>query len=234
MADVTTTRTAPAEFIEARGKTFLDLLEKSVGDFRKADLSKAYGQQFVAQMDPLTLQAADVAARGPTAYKDYMSPFQQDVIDATLEDFDIQAQKGIGSFRDAAVQAGAFGGARQGIAEAEFKSASDRNRAALQAQLMQQGFQQANQLMGQDISRLTGLGSLGQQQKQNELLAQQQLAQQKLTQQLKGAEIFGQGVTGLIAGYPGRTVQEIMPSISPLQTALSAGATAAGIYGALR
>ena len=99
---------------------------------------------------------------------------------------------------------------------------------------MQQGFQQANQLMGQDISRLTGLGSLGQQQKQNELLAQQQLAQQKLTQQLKGAEIFGQGVTGLIAGYPGRTVQEIMPSISPLQTALSAGATAAGIYGALR
>ena len=92
MSQVTTTRTAPAEFIEARGKTFLDLLEKSVGQFRGEDLSKVYGQQFVAQMDPLTLQAADVAARGPTAYKDYMSPFQQDVIDATLEDFDIQAQ----------------------------------------------------------------------------------------------------------------------------------------------
>ena len=77
MSQVTTTRTAPAEFIEARGKTFLDLLERTTGDFRKADLSKAYGQQFVAQMDPLTLQAADVAARGPTAYKDYMSPFHK-------------------------------------------------------------------------------------------------------------------------------------------------------------
>ena len=93
MADVTTTRTAPAEFIEARGKTFLDLLERTTGDFRKADLSKAYGQQFVAQMDPLTLQAADVAARGPTAYKDYMSPFQQDVIDATLEDLIYKLKK---------------------------------------------------------------------------------------------------------------------------------------------
>ena len=111
---------------------------------------------------------------------------------------------------------------------------SDRNRAALQAQMMQQGFQQANQLLGADISRLTGLGTLGQQQKQNLLTAQQQLAQQKLTQNLKGAEIFGAGVTGMIAGYPGRTTQEILPSISPLQTALSAGATAAGIYGALR
>ena len=70
--------------------------------------------------------------------------------------------------------------------------------------------------------------------KRRRLELEEQLAQQKLTQQLRGAEIFGQGVTGLIAGYPGRTVQEIMPSISPLQTALSAGATAAGIYGALR
>ena len=234
MADVTTTRTAPAEFIEARGKTYLDLLEKSVGQFRKEDLSKIYGPQFVAQMDPLTLQAAATAARGPEAYKDYMSPYQEDVIKTTLQDYDIQAQKGLGSFRDAAVQAGAFGGARQGVAEAEYMAGSDRNRAALQAQMMQQGFQQANQLLGADISRLTGLGTLGQQQKQNLLTAQQQLAQQKLTQNLKGAEIFGAGVTGMIAGYPGRTTQEILPSISPLQTALSAGATAAGIYGALR
>ena len=207
MAEVSTTRTAPAEFIEARGKTYLDLLEKSVGQFRKEDLSKVYGPQFVAQMDPLALQAAATAARGPEAYKDYMSPYQEDVIKTTLQDYDIQAQKGLGSFRDAAVQAGAFGGARQGVAEAEYMA---------------------------DISRLTGLGTLGQQQKQNLLTAQQQLAQQKLTQNLKGAEIFGSGVTGMIAGYPGRTTQEILPSISPLQTALSAGATAAGIYGALR
>ena len=164
MAEVSTTRTAPAEFIEARGKTYLDLLEKSVGQFRKEDLSKIYGPQFVAQMDPLTLQAAATAARGPEAYKDYMSPYQEDVIKTTLQDYDIQAQKGLGSFRDAAVQAGAFGGARQGVAEAEYMAGSDRNRAALQAQMMQQGFQQANQLLGADISRLTGLGTLGQQQ----------------------------------------------------------------------
>ena len=50
---VTETRVRPPEFIEAAGKTFLEDLSKATGDFKSADLSKIYGPQFVAGLDPL-------------------------------------------------------------------------------------------------------------------------------------------------------------------------------------
>jgi len=97
--------------------------------------------------------AGDIAAArgmiGPTAYQAYMSPYQQDVISTTLQEFDVQAQKGIPALQSRAIQAGAFGGGREGVALGEYQAASDRNRAALQAQLLQQGFGQAQQLAGQ-------------------------------------------------------------------------------------
>ena len=264
MAEVTSTRVLPAEFIEAGGKTYLEDLSRAVGGYKGADLSKTYGSQFVAGQDPLQTQAqglatagiggyqpylsAAEAATGPTAYRDYMSPYQQDVINTTLQDYDIQAQKGLGSFADRAVGAGAFGGARQGVAEAEYMSGSDRNRAALQAQLLQQGFgqaqglaaqqfgqqmnlaQQAPALAGQQISALTTLGGVQQSQAQAGLAAQQQLAQQQLMQPLQATQALGSGITGLIAGYPGGTQTQTQPSPTPLQTALGAGATLAGVY----
>jgi hypothetical protein len=46
-------------------------------------------------------------------------------------------------FTTSAIAAGAFGGGREGVQRAEYGAASDRNRAALQAQLLQQGFGQA-------------------------------------------------------------------------------------------
>ena len=261
---VSETRVLPPEFIEAAGKTYLGDLSTAVGDYKAADLSKVYGPQFVAGQDPLQqeaikklqagigsyqpyIQAAE-AATGPQAYQAYMSPYQQDVIDATLQEYDIQAQKGIPGIAQSAIQAGAFGGARQGVAEAEYGAASNRNRAALQAQLLQQGFGQANQLAaqqfgqqmnlaqqapafaGQQISALTTLGGLQQSQAQAELAAQQQLAQQQLMQPLQATQALGSGITGLIAGYPGSTQTQTQPSPTPLQTALGAGATLAGVY----
>ena len=85
------------------------------------------------------------ATTGPTAYQQFLSPFQKDVIDTTLKEFDVQAAKGIPAIAAQAIGAGAFGGGREGVARAEFQQASDRNRAALQAQLLQQGFGQAQQ-----------------------------------------------------------------------------------------
>ena len=150
------TQVLPAPFIEAAGKTFVDDLTKGVGAFKGADLSKTLGPQFVAGLDPLQQQAAGLAkqgvgsfepfiqaaqaATGPQAYQAFMSPYQRDVISTTLEGFDQQASRGLGALSDAAVASGAFGGARQGVAEAEYMAQSDRNRAALQAQLLQQGF----------------------------------------------------------------------------------------------
>ena len=270
MAEVTTTRTELPEFLEAAAKPFLTELTSAVGGLKGADLSKVYGKQFVAGQDPLSQQAVQIATgdqglgsyqpflqtaaarTGPDAYREFMSPYQRDVIQTALQDFDIQAQKGLGSVGQAAYQAGAFGGGRQGVAEAEYQAASDRNRAALQAQLLQQGFGQAQQLAGADFSRqmnlaqaspalagqqISGLQTLGgaaQTQAQAELAAQQQLAQAQLQQPLQAAQALGSGITGLIAGYPGSQVTKMAPSPSMAQTALSAGATLAGIYGALR
>ena len=205
-------------------------------------------------------QAATAAGQagqfvGPSAYQQFMSPYQQDVIDASLQEFDIQAQKGLGSIAQSAIQSGAFGGGREGVARAEYMSASDRNRAALQAQLLQQGFGQAQQaagqaftqqqalaqqqqalaglspqLAGQQVAGLTSLGAGLQGQRQSELSAQQQLAQQQLQQPITAAQTLGSGITSLIAGYPGTNFQQTSPSASPLQSALGLGSTLAGIY----
>lgn len=258
------TQVLPAPFIEAAGKTFLDDLQKAVGQFKTADLSKAFGPQFVAGQDPLQqsaqalaltgiggyqrfLQGAEASA-GPTAYQQFTSPYQQDVIDTTLAEFDKQTQAGIPSLAAQAINRGAFGGARQGVQEAEFLSNQARARAGLEAQLRQQGFTQAQQLaqqnlanqlklggaqqafLGQDVGALSTLGGINQAQAQAVKSAEQQLAQEQLNQPLTAAQQYGSGVTGLIAGYPGQTRQTQMPTPGPLQTGLSAGSTLAGIY----
>jgi len=263
MAEVSTVIQQPPEFIEAAAKPYIAQLQKVTGGLKEADLSKVYGPQFTAGLGALTQQAigqagglgayepylqAAQAATGPTAYQQYMSPYQQDVIGTTLAEFDVQAQKGLPALAAQAIGAGAFGGGREGVQRAEYQAASDRNRAALQAQLLQQGFGQAQQLAaqqygqqmqlaqqapalaGQQISALTTLGGLQQGQEQAQLAAQQQLAQQQLMQPLQATQALGSGITGLIAGYPGTQQTTTAPSPTPLQTALGAGATLAGIY----
>jgi len=277
MAEVSTVVQQPPEFIEAAAKPYLTQLQKVTGELKEADLSQIYGPQYVAGLGALTQQAigkagglgayepylqgaeqaqqAAAGLTGPTAYQAYMSPYQQDVIGSTLKEFDIQAQKGLGAIAQSALQAGAFGGGREGVARAEYMSASDRNRAALQAQLLQQGFGQAQQaaqqdflkqqqlasgqlglaqqapaLAGQQISALTTLGGLQQSQAQAEASARQQLAQQQYMQPLTATQALGSGITSLIAGYPGSQQVQTQPSPTPLQTALGAGATLAGVY----
>ena len=254
----------PPAFIEAAGKTFLDDLQKAVGQYKDADLSTVFGSQFVAGQDPLQARAQQLAesgiggyqpflqaaqaSTGPTAYQQFMSPYQQDVIDTTLEEFDRQTQKGLPSLAATAIGAGAFGGGREGVQRAEFLSNQARARSGLEAQLRQQGFTQAQQLsqqnlanqlklagaqqgfLGQDVASLSTLAGVNQAQKQAELSAGQQLAQEQLNQPLTAAQQYGAGVTGLIAGYPGQTRQTTTPTPGALQTGLSAGSTLAGIY----
>ena len=260
----------PAPFIEAAGQTYLADLQSAIGDLKGKPLSSVLGPQFVAGPSALTQQAQSLAgglgsfapflqtaaaSTGPQAYQQFLSPFQQDVIKTTLDEFDVQAQKGIPAIAAQAIGAGAFGGGREGVARAEYQQASDRNRAALQAQLLQQGFGQAQQaaqqafanqqalaqqqqnlasqapqLVGQQISALSALGTQQQAQQQAELAAQQQLAQAQLNRPLDLAQQLGAGVTGLIAGYPAQFQSQNIPAPSPLQTALGAGATLAGVY----
>jgi hypothetical protein len=110
MAETITQVTQPPEFIEAESKLYLDQLRNAIGGLKGADLSQIMGPQFVAGQDPLQLQAQQAAlagiggyqpylqsaaaSAGPTAYQQFMSPYQQEVIGTTLAEYDIQAQKG--------------------------------------------------------------------------------------------------------------------------------------------
>ena len=88
----------------------------------------------------------------------FMSPYQSQVIDASLAEFDRNAKMQQQQIADQAVASGAFGGGREGVMQAEYQAGSDRNRAALQAGLLQQGFGQAQAARQQDIANRFGLG----------------------------------------------------------------------------
>jgi hypothetical protein len=121
----------------------------------------------------------------------YTSPYQQQVIDTTLAEFDRQRAIQEKSLADQAIASGAFGGGREGVQRAEFGTQSARDRAALEAQLRQQGFQQAQAARQQDIANRFGLGQ----------------AQAGLGQQQLGLGQFemgrGQFQTGLASQVPG-------------------------------
>ena len=87
----------------------------------------------------------------------YMSPYQQQVIDTSLAEFDRQAKMRQQGISDAAVQLGGYGGGREGVMQAEYQTQSDGNRAMLQAGLQQQGFGQAAGLRQQDYLNQMGL-----------------------------------------------------------------------------
>ena len=133
------------------------------------------GRQFVAGEDPLQTQAINIASQGvgsyqpflqaaqtaqqqaastvgglgaltgPQAYQPFMSPYQQQVIDTTLAEYDKQSQAGAQAIRDAAYSSGNFGGGREGAMLGQYQSDVLGDRAALQAQLLSQGFGQAQQ-----------------------------------------------------------------------------------------
>jgi hypothetical protein len=88
-----------------------------------------------------------------------MSPYQQEVIDTSLAALEREQAKGLGALRQRAIQAGAFGGGREGAAMGEYQATSDIARAQLEAQLRQQGFQQAQQQAIQGLTAQQGLGT---------------------------------------------------------------------------
>ena len=187
---------------------------------------------------------------GPQAYQQFMSPYQQQVIDTTLSEFDRQRQMAQQQIGAGAVGAGAFGGAREGIQQAEFGAQTLQDRAALQAQLLQQGFGQAQQAAGQAFQQQQGLASLqpqllGQQIGAMSALGQQQQAQQQAVLDAQAAAakeaafepytrygLVGQQLTGLAGGFPGQ-VQTYNPTqpASPLQTLLGTLTGVGGLAG---
>ena len=81
---------------------------------------------------------------GPNAYQNFMSPFQQQVIDTSLADFDSSRVGNRQAIQDQAVASGNFGGGREGAMLGQYDADSTFGRSALMAQLQSQGFNQAN------------------------------------------------------------------------------------------
>ena len=104
-----------------------------------------------------TLGGVQLGAPTTQQVTDFMSPFQQQVIDTTLAEFDrnkaIQEQ----SIRDQQAKLGVLGAGRAGVQLAEFGTGAARERALLQAGLLQQGFGQAMGLRQQDIANRFGV-----------------------------------------------------------------------------
>jgi len=282
---VTQQITAPAEFIQDLAKDY----GTQLAGLTAVPIDTSKFAPTVAAQDPLQTQAASLAASGVGSYQpfltaaqtslagaqdllgpgagtgagsisSFMSPYQSSVIDTTLAEFDrnraIQEQ----NIRSQQAELGQLGAGRAGVQLAEFGTGADRQRAALQAQLLQQGFDQASAARQQDFSNRLGimaaqsgfaeavpalqrgdistLGSVGavqQAQAQAQLEAQRQANQLAAFEPQTRLDTYGRGITQLISGYPasGSTFTQT-PNLSPLETALGFGLGVADIFGRIR
>ena len=196
---------------------------------------------------------------GPTAYKQFESPYQQDVIQTTQDLLERQRQQGLGALQAQAVGAGAFGGAREGVARGAYEAERDIGAAQLLAQLRQQGFEQAQQQAAQAFSQqqalaqeqarqaqlgqqlaqqeITGLGQLGGMQRQisqAQLAAEQEKAREAAFSDFTRLGLVGPQLASVIGGFPAATQVQTTPPPSATQQLLGAGIGALGIGGALK
>ena len=156
-AQATKAYSAPLDTSKFTGQQFVageDPLQTSAINLAQQGVG-SYPPYLSAAQAGLTQAGTDVGAArtaagglgaltGPTAYQPFMSPYQQDVIDTSLTEFDRQAQMQQQQMQDQTMGVpGAFGGGREGVQLAEYQAGSDRNRQMLQAGMLQQGFGQA-------------------------------------------------------------------------------------------
>ena len=99
------------------------------------------------------------AGTGAGSIAAFTSPFQQQVIDESLRQFDLSRQGGLQQIADRAAQFGAFGGGRQGALEGQFMADTALGRAGLEAQLRAQGFADAAARRGQAFGQQQALGN---------------------------------------------------------------------------
>ena len=124
--------------------------------------------------------------------QDFMSPYQSQVIDATLSEFDRNAAIQQQSIRDQQAALGALGSGRAGVQLAEFGTGAARERALLQAGLLQQGFGQAAGARQQDIANRGALAA------QQQGLGQFQATLGQAGQQATGTDISRLGQLGAL------------------------------------
>jgi len=173
----------------------------------------------------------------------YMSPYQQQVIDTSLAEFDRNAAIQQTGLRDNAISRGAYGGGREGVMAAEAMRGNNMNRAQLQAQLLNQGFNQAQQARAGDLQAQQGLGTYQQQLGQAQqgydqaLLDATQIANREAEfEEFTRLGLVGQQLAQIQPGaFASQTVGYAPPAApaSPMTNFLTGAAGGAGIMGKL-
>ena len=240
----TITRQYREPFVEAAG---LGVTNEGLRLLNQQIPTSTYtGNQFVQGQSGLEQQAATAAAGlgnllGPNAYQQFMSPYQQDVIDTSLAAMNREQQKGLGSLRDRAVQAGAFGGGREAAMMGEYQSNADLQRALAEAQLRQQGFQQSQAQANQQLQSAQGLGSyqsqlggIQRQLGQADLSAQQEAAREAAFADYTRLGLVGPQLASVIGGFPAATQSQSTPPPSTTQQLLGLGIGGIGLAGAAK
>jgi hypothetical protein len=264
---ITETRSLPPQFVEDLGKDYATQLTGLTSqkldttqfqpmvagqDQAQTDaynLATTQGQGIGAYAPYLTQAGAYGTAAanlsGPTAYSSFMSPYQKDVIDATMSEYDTQAAKGITGIGLNAAKSGNLGGGREGVMRSEYQNKSDLNRALLQSGMLQQGFQNAQQaantafgqqqqlgadqqrmaqlvpnLYGSDVATLQQAGT-GQQLQEQQILDQQREANRMAAYEpYERLGYMGAGMGNVMGGAMGQYQSQITPNQSPLQQAI--------------
>ena len=197
-------------------------------------------QQAAADLGNLVGTGAGTAQQAGSIAS-FMSPYQQDVIDASLTALQREQDKGLMSLRDSAVRSGAFGGGREAAAIGEFEATGAAARATLESQLRQQAFQDAVARRNQDLANRQGLGTfqsqLGAQQRQLDqarLAADQEAAREAAFGDYTRLGLIGPQLASVIGGFPAATQVQSTPPPSTTQQLLGLGIGAAGLGGAVR
>jgi hypothetical protein len=206
--------------------------------------------QRLAGVDPTTGQ---VTGAGVTSAMDpYMSPYQQQVIDASMASYQNQRAQGRQSIADAAIQAGAFGGGREGVQRGVYDAQTTLGATQMEADLRAQNFAQAQaaaqagmqnqqglatlapQLAQQQSTNVMQLGNTQQALRQSQLDAQAAANRESAYEEQQRIGFAGQQFAPLMGGIGASTQYSTSQATPPstLQTILGTGTGIAGIAGA--
>ena len=253
----------PAPFLTDVTKDYA----KNLGSLTAAPLDTSQFAPQVAGQDPYQTQAYNLAGSGIGAYQPYitqagaytgpgsqaafMSPYQQDVIDTTMQQYDVQAQKGLSGIGQLAAKSGNLGGGREGVMRSEYQTQSDLQRAMLMAGLQQQGFGQAQQaaqqaygnqmqmagmvpqLQGADVGALGQMGATQQAQQQAIFDAEREQERLEAYEPYERLGYLGSGLGSMLSGYPAQFQSSVTPNPTPLQSALGIASVGGGVLGNL-
>ena len=254
---VSTQITKPSPVIEGSLSNFLpfiDMLSKGAVDSSFSGINTANYNPQVADQTKLQIDAQNAAAglgsltgtgagTGAGSIQSYMSPYQQQVIDASLAEFDRNAAVQQTGLRDQSIQSGAYGGAREGVMAAETMKNNSMGRNQIMNQLLNQGFAQAQQARGADLQAQQGLGTYQAQMgaglqgfEQAKKDADQIAAREAEFAPFTQLGLVGQQLAQIQPGaFPTQTVGYAPPAApaSPMSQFLGAGAGIGGMMGKL-